>query len=151
MLSLIQHEVVLQHEWITDAELANMLALSQVTPGPISINCATYIGYTVTQSVWGAATATFALVLPSLVIMLCVCYFFAAFKNNAYVMASLSLLRLAVVGLIAAAVLALLNADNFGNYRSVLVGVAAFVALWRWRVHPILLVVIAGLVGLLLF
>ena len=63
MLSLIQHEVVIAHGWITNEELTDIIAVSQMTPGPISINSATYIGYVVTGSVWGAVVATAGAVL----------------------------------------------------------------------------------------
>ena len=66
MLSLIQFEIVENHAWITASEFTNMVAVSQITPGPIGINCATYAGYLATGNVLGSAIATFALVLPSL-------------------------------------------------------------------------------------
>ena len=69
MLSLIEHEMVLKHQWVSHAEFTDMVAISQVTPGPIGINMATYVGYTVTGNVWGSMLATFAVSLPSLVVM----------------------------------------------------------------------------------
>lgn len=70
MISLIQTEVVTDHAWISSAQFADIIAISQVTPGPIAINSATYIGYTATDSVWGSALATFGVCAPSLIIML---------------------------------------------------------------------------------
>ena len=72
VISLIQHEV-LAYGWMTEKEFVDIVAISQVTPGPIGINCATYVGYTATQSVLGSVIATGALVLPSLIIMLTLC------------------------------------------------------------------------------
>ena len=69
MLSLIQHEVVISHQWISNSELTDIIAISQMTPGPISINSATYIGYVVTGNIWGAILATFAVCLPSITLM----------------------------------------------------------------------------------
>ncbi|GHT74808.1 chromate transporter [Bacteroidia bacterium] len=151
MLSLIQHEVVVRYAWITSTEFANIVAISQVTPGPISINCATYIGYAVTQSVWGAAATTLALVLPSFVVMLSICAFLAKFQSNRYVKAALAGIRPVVVGLIAAAALMLMNVDNFQSYKSVLIFAIGFVALWKWKLHPLLLIALAGGAGILLF
>jgi chromate transporter len=151
MLSLIQHEVSVNHEWLSSSEFADIVALSQVTPGPISINCATYVGYTVTQNVWGAALATFALALPSVSVMLAICVFFRKFKDNRYIRAALGGVRPAVAGLIAAAALMLMNADNFSSYKSVLIFACCFTALQRWRVHPLLLVAGAAVAGALLF
>lgn len=70
MLSMIQGEVVTRHGWLTPQEFTDIVAISQMTPGPIGINSATYIGYTATGSVWGSVLATLALVLPSFIIML---------------------------------------------------------------------------------
>lgn len=85
MLSLIQFEVVDKHHWLTLQQFTDIVAISQVTPGPIGINSATYIGYTVTGNVWGAILATFAVCLPSFLLVLFISYFFAKFKNNIYV------------------------------------------------------------------
>lgn len=125
ILSLIQHEVV-AHAWMEEAEFVNIVAISQVTPGPIGINCATYVGYTtgfaatggtVWGGVLGSALATFAIILPSLIIMLSICklYFFLStrFQTNPYFQNSLRMLRFAVLGLIAAAALVLIDSDPF--------------------------------------
>ena len=82
MLSLIQFEVVEHHAWITASEFANMVAVSQITPGPIGINCATYAGYLATGTVFGSAIATFALVLPSFIIMMILYKLMSKFKDN---------------------------------------------------------------------
>ena len=71
ILSLIQMEVE-SHGWMTPQEFVDIVAVSQVTPGPIGINCATYVGYTV-GGLWGSVLSTFAIVLPSLIIMLSIC------------------------------------------------------------------------------
>jgi chromate transporter len=151
MLSLIQYEVVVNHGWLTNAELADILAISQMTPGPISINSATYIGYTASGSICGSALATFAISLPSFIIMLIVCRMAARFKSNKYVAAAFLGLRPMVVGLIAAAALLLLTGDNFIDYKSIIIFAAAFVAVWRFKLHPILMILLAGGVGLLLY
>ena len=70
MLSLIQHEVVIRHNWISNSELTDIIAVSQMTPGPISLNSATYIGYVATDSVWGSVVATIAVCLPSMTLMI---------------------------------------------------------------------------------
>ena len=75
MLSLIQNEVVVQHGWITAAQFTDIVAVSQITPGPIAINSATYIGYAV-AGFWGSVVATVAVRLPSLTIMVVLTKFF---------------------------------------------------------------------------
>lgn len=112
IFSLIQHEVEL-YGWMTQEEFVDILAISQVTPGPIGINCATYVGYTATGNVWGSLLATTAIVIPSLVIMLSICkvYFVISsrFQHNIYFTRTMHMLRLSVLGLIGAAALLLMK------------------------------------------
>ena len=112
IVSLIQHEVE-QYGWMTQEEFVDILAISQVTPGPIGINCATYVGYTATGNVWGSLLATTAIVIPSLVIMLSICkvYFVIScrFQHNIYFTRTMHMLRLSVLGLIGAAALLLMK------------------------------------------
>lgn len=112
IFSLIQHEVE-QYGWMTQEEFVDILAISQVTPGPIGINCATYVGYTATGNIWGSLLATTAIVIPSLVIMLSICkvYFVISsrFQHNIYFTRTMHMLRLSVLGLIGAAALLLMK------------------------------------------
>ncbi len=117
MLPLIQQEVVDVHGWISVSDFTDIVAISQTTPGPIAFNSATYIGYTaVTEmgyaqgyGVIGSAICTLAVSLPSLVIMTIVCVFFFRLKSNPWMQASLSVLKPAIIGLIASAALMLMN------------------------------------------
>lgn len=159
MLSLIQDEVVDKYGWISLQEFTDIVAISQMTPGPIGINSATYIGYTVIQnagystsfSILGSALATFAVCLPSFVLVLIVSYYFVRVKNNRYIEAAFTGLRPATVGLIAAAALMLMNAENFIDYKSFLIFAAVFFLTWRFKIHPILMICLAGLTGILLY
>lgn len=151
MLSLIQFEVVDKHHWLTLQQFTDIVAISQVTPGPIGINSATYIGYTVTGNVWGATLATFAVCLPSFLLVLLISYFFAKFKNNLYVKAAMSGLLPMSVALIAAAALLLMNKENFIDYKSLFIFAAAFILTWKYKIHPILMICLAGTAGLLLY
>lgn len=117
MISLIQHEVVEVHHWISVSDFTDIVAISQTTPGPIAFNTATYIGYTATGSVWGSAVCTLAVSLPSIILMTLVCRFFFMFRDNAYVAAILGALKPTVIGLIAAAALLLMNGRNFEDYK----------------------------------
>ena len=127
ILSLIQHEVE-SHGWMTQEEFVDIVAVSQVTPGPIGINCATYVGYTATGSIWGSLLATTAIIIPSLVIMLLICkaYFYinARFQRNIYFVRTMQMLRFSVLGLIAAAALSLMTPVSFIDYRSWIIFVA---------------------------
>ena len=85
ILSLIQYEVVEKHAWLSSSEFADIVAISQVTPGPIGINSATYIGYTVTGNIWGSVVATIAIMLPSFFLVLLVAGMYSKFKGNKYI------------------------------------------------------------------
>lgn len=159
MLSLIQEEVVDRHGWLSLQEFTDIVAVSQMTPGPIGINSATYIGYTAIHnagystgmSILGSALTTFAVCLPSFILVLLVSYYFYRFKNNRYVAAAFLGLRPATVGLIAAAALLLMNGENFIDYKSYIIFGGALLLTWKFKVHPILMIFLAGISGLILY
>lgn len=159
MLSLIQSDVVDQYKWISLQEFTDIVAISQMTPGPIGINSATYIGYTAIHnagysqgmSILGSSLATFTVCLPSFILVLIISYFFSKFKNNKYVAAAFTGLRPATVGLIAAAALMLMNKENFIDYKSFLIFGAAFLLTWKFKVNPILMILLAGAAGIVLY
>ena len=159
MLSMIQGEVVTRYRWLTPQEFTDIVAISQMTPGPIGINSATYIGYTATGSVWGSALATFALVLPSFIVMLILYRFFMRYHDNRHVTDTFAGLRPAVIGLIASAALVLMNTENFGSPTgdtrqfvvSLLIFGAVLAANFFFKVNAILLIVLAGVAGFLIY
>ena len=150
ILSLIQHEAD-YYGWLTPQEFADMVAISQMTPGPIGINAATYIGYTVTGSVFGAALTTFALILPSLVLMFVLCKIYFRVKDNLYAAGVMRGLRYVVIGMIAAAALLLMTPDNFIDYWSYLLFGLTFMATLLLRVNPILLICLSGVAGYVIY
>ncbi len=164
ILSLIQHEVEV-HQWMTPTEFVDIVAVSQVTPGPIGINCATYVGYTVTGSVWGSVLATCSIILPSLLIMIALCklYFYlqSRFQTNPYFQSVLRMLRFVVLGLIASAALCLMTPDSFTDAGSYCIFALVCVLtvlpqMYKNRVtqilsHPILLIVLSGIAGYVLY
>lgn len=167
MISMIQAEVVSNHGWMTNGEFTDIVAISQSTPGPIGINSATYVGYTSVinagySSLWGALgslIATFAVVLPSLILMLAISRFFMKYKNHPAVEHTFMGLRPAVVGLLAAAALLLMNAENFSApgenpwqfFICVGLFLFAFIGQMVYKMNPVLLLVLCGISGLLLF
>lgn len=155
MLSLIQFEVVEHYGWITASEFTNMVAVSQVTPGPIGINCATYAGYLATGSILGSAVATISLVLPSFIIMMLLIVFMTKMKNNKIVDSIMSLLRPTVVGLIAAAALLLITEETFGvgyrDWTAWLIFIGAFIATKWLKLSPILMILSAAIIGLIIY
>ncbi len=164
MLSLIQNEVVVQHGWMTNAQFADIVAVSQITPGPIAINSATYVGYTVglqTGYTWcgilGSVIATLAVCLPSLTLMMLVARFFLKLKGNRWVEGAMRGMRPVVIGMIAAAALLLIfprsdNPDdlNFIDGWSWALFGAVFVGSWR-KVNPILLICLSAAAGIAIY
>ena len=152
MLSLIQHEVVDNYAWMTTTEFADMVAISQMTPGPISINMATYVGYTA-GGFLGSLLASFALCLPSIVMVYFIIRLFMNKKGNRLMSNLLKGLKPAIAGLIFAAGLSMMNAQNFvqigkgENNISIVICVLAFVASYFFKANPILLIVLSGVVG----
>lgn len=168
MISMIQGEVVTKHGWLDSHEFTDIIAISQMTPGPIGINSATYVGYmSVIQhdggNMWlgvlGSAVATFAVVLPSFLLMLTVSKLLMKYKTHPLVESVFMGLRPTVVGLIASAALVLMNADNFGSYDadrmqffvSIIIFALAFAATYWFKLHPILVIVLAGVAGFIIY
>lgn len=166
MLSLIQTETVIRHHWLTSAEFTNIVAISQMTPGPIGINSATYCGYAAVHnagygmwmSVLGSVVATTALVLPSLVLMILISKMFMKYMNTEPVQNIFSGLRPAVVGLLAAATLLLMNEENFGSmvgnpwqfWISIALFIATFIGTKYIKINPIRMICYAAFAGLML-
>ena len=173
MLSLIQAQVVTAHHWITESTFTDIVAISQMTPGPIGINTATYVGYDVVAGIsgshalgiLGSATATLSLVLPSFLIMLLIVRFYTKFHENRLFEGTLAWLRPAVVGLIGAAAIILIVRthwsggipslavveENFPDWKSWCLLGAAFAGSYWGKVNPILLIVAGAVAGMLLW
>ena len=137
---------------MTTTEFADMVAISQMTPGPISINMATYVGYTA-GGLFGSLLASFAICLPSIVMVYLIIRLFMS-KNSGSLMSNLLKgLKPAIAGLIFAAGLSMMNTQNFvqigkgENNVSILICVLAFVASYFFKANPILLILLSGAVG----
>lgn len=155
MLSLIQFEVVEHHHWITAHQFTDMVAISQVTPGPIGINSATYAGYLATDSVFGSFVATSAVVLPSFIIMLLIASMMHRFKDNPWVKSVMTVLRPVIIGLIAAAALLLITEESFGpgysDWTAWVILAVAFAATKWLKVNPIIMIGCAAVLGLIIY
>ena len=173
MLSLIQAQVVVSHPWLTESAFTDIVAISQMTPGPVGINCATYVGYEVIHQagashlvgILGSLTATLAVILPSFLIVLTIVRFYTKFKDNKIFEGVMSWLRPAVVGLIGAAALILMFKvdwngaragisivrENFQDWTSWLLFAAAVIASLFFKVGPIPVIIAGGILGLLIY
>lgn len=167
MLSVIQGEVVTRHAWLSASEFTDIVAISQMTPGPIGINSATYVGYTAVLNsgapewlaVIGSLVASFAVMLPSIVLMLIVSRYLIKYSKNPLVEAVFKGLRPAVVGLLASAALILMTEENFGSpgntplqfWVSVGLFVSAFAAMKFFKVSPMFIILLAAIFGALFY
>ena len=159
MLPLIQNEVVTVHNWIDDTTFTDIVAISQMTPGPIGINSATYIGYEVLANsgaseflcILGSFTATFAVVLPSFIIVLAICRVYDKWKDHPIFQGILSGLKPAVIGLIGTAVLSVATPENFIDWKSYALCVLAFLALYFKKAGPFTIIGLGAVAGLILY
>lgn len=159
MLSLIQNKVVTVHEWIDEVTFTDIVAISQMTPGPIGINSATYIGYEVLANsgasefmcILGSFTATFAVVLPSFIIVLAICKAYDRFKDHYLFTGVMSGLKPATIGLIGTAALGLATPDNFIDWKSFVLCLLTFAGLYFKKINPFSAIGLGALAGLILY
>lgn len=164
MLALIENEIVTPG-WITEKTFTDIVAVSQMTPGPIGINSATYIGYVAPQangfpSVWwgvaGSLLCTLVVVLPSFLLVLYASHYIRRQRDSEFIAGMFAGLRPVVVGLIASAALLLMNESNFGSAdsdvaKSIALAVAALGINLFTKIHPIWIIIAAGFGGWLIF
>lgn len=167
MIALIQNETVVRHHWLTNAEFTDIVAISQSTPGPIGINCATYVGYTsmvnagypVWMGIVGSVLASLSIMWLPFILMICVSHYLLTHKDSIVVQTIFSFLRPVIIGLIAAAALLLMTPENFGTpsnnlplfVLSVVIFIGAFIATKQLKQNPILVMLLCGILGLIFY
>ncbi len=160
-MPLIQHQVVDVHPWLTMTQFADIMTIAEMTPGPIAINSATFVGIQVAGTP-GALVATIGCVLPSCIIVMTLAYIYYRFRGLTMVQGILAGLRPAVIAMIASAAISLLILSFYGqrtlpadlsgiNYISVLIFTAGLLILRKWKVNPIYVMIGAGAAGILLY
>ena len=167
MISMIHGSIVTDYHWMTPGQFTDIVAISQMTPGPIGINSATYVGYTTmvnagygqVMGVVGSFLATFAVVLPSFILMLIISKFLMKHRQNAIIDSMFGMLRPAVVGLLMAAALSLMTAENFSSpnenpwqfWLSVIIFLFAMTAVKVYKMNPILIICLCAVAGVIVF
>jgi len=173
MLSLIQAQVVTEHGWLTEKAFTDIVAISQSTPGPIGINCATYVGFQVLHdegysnlvSILGSASTTLAIVLPSFLVFFIIIRIFNKFHQHPVFISVMGALRPAVAGMIGAAALVLILGiswggghlsmhvlqDNFPDWKAWVLFAGSFILCYTKKAGPITLLVASGVIGLLIY
>ena len=167
MLSLIQDDVVNKHGWLSSAEFTDIVAVSQMTPGPLGINMATYVGYTSVinagystgLAMLGSLLATLSILWLPFILMIVVSRFLLKHKESPIIKSIFAGLRPTIVGLVAAAALVLMNAENFGAPRtallqfvvSLILFALAFISVYRFKVSPLKILALAGIFGMVFY
>ena len=140
-MPLIQGQVVTAHHWLSMEEFTDLITISQMTPGPIAINSATFVG-TKIAGTGGALAATFGCILPSCIIVTCIARLYLKYRNLALLQGILNSLRPAVVALIASAGISILNT----NWLLVVIFAVCVVLLQKFKMNPIWVMVLAGVI-----
>lgn len=160
VMGIIQSEVVTARGWITESMFTDIVAVSQITPGPVGLNCSTYVGYEVLRNAGagqflssvGSLTASLAVVLPSFIIMLAIVKFYTKFHETRTFSDTMGSLKPAVAGLIGASALMLaLSAENFPDWKAWVIGAAAFLFYTFIKADPLKILAGGALLGLLLY
>lgn len=170
VMGIIQGQVVTAKAWITESAFTDIVAVSQMTPGPVGLNCSTYVGYEVLRQAGagqflacaGSLTASVAIVLPSFIVMLAIVKFYSRFHETALFQGVLGSLKPAVAALIAAAAFGLtvefnlgggigIITENFPDAVSWILAAAAFIAYTFFKAGPMLLLGCGALAGFVIY
>jgi len=149
MLPLIKKEIIEVHGWLTNAEFIDIIAISEMTPGPIAINSATFLGYRI-SGILGSVVSTIAVVLPSFIIMSLIFHFVNKFKDSPYSDWFFRGIRPIVLGLIASAAVSVAM-DAFVDIKSVLITLGIFYIVTFKRLNLIIAIIIAGIMGVIFY
>lgn len=149
MIPLIEKEIIQANKWLSMKEFVDIIAIAEVTPGPIAVNSATYVGYKI-AGVWGAAFATVGVILPSFVIVISLASLFLKYKDTPTVKAISKGLRAAVTAMIASAALSMAKA-SVGDIRSIVILGLVVLGIFKMKIHPIICIFLAAVVGIALW
>ncbi len=148
ILAMIRQEVVVKYAWLSQTQFMEVVAISQMTPGPIAINAATFIGYQ-KGGIFGSMLCTLGVIFPSVIIMLLVTISYLKLKRQPWFRNVFAKLRLLSLGLIAAALIMVFG-DAIADWFSIIVFAISLLASWRFKLNPFYLLMIAAVVGMLL-
>ena len=150
ILPLMQHEVVDVNKWISFKEFMDIVAISQITPGPISINLATHVGYRIGGTL-GSTITTTSVILPSIIIISLIVIFLKRFSKLPVVQRIFKSLRVTIVGLILAAGIALFVKENFIDYKSYIIFTSVLIGGLVFKIGSITLIILSGVAGAILY
>ena len=149
VLAFMQKEIIESNNWINMQDFTNIVAIAEMTPGPIAVNASTFVGYKLSGFV-GSSLATFGVILVPFALSLLVSIYFNKFKHLMQINWILKGIRPAVLGLIAAASINI-GKISFVDFNSVVIGVLVFIGVYRYKINPILALVLSGVMGVLVY
>lgn len=147
MLPFIEREVITNNAWLTTNEFMDIIAISQMTPGPVSINSATFIGYKL-SGVIGSISATFGVVITSFLLVSIVSKTMEKFKESEILKGALTAMKPVLVALIVKAFLNLAG-EVYLEWRSIVLGGVIAIALFYKKVNPLVLIAVSAILGLI--
>ena len=147
MIPLIISMVVDKYGWIGMADFITFVTISQMTPGPVAINLATFIGYTVGNGFFGSLITTIAVVLPSFILITLIVFFMKKFKDNVHIKNFFIGIRPVVLGLIASSCIAVIDSDFYTIYSIVTFGIIFYLTTYK-NLHPIVAIFLTGIIGM---
>ncbi len=149
-LPLIEKEIVITRHWLTHAEFLDVITISQLTPGPIGINAATFVGYKI-SGLLGGAVATIGFCLPSIIIILLLMKFLKKYGAKPYVNRVVKGIRPAVIALMVAAAYSIATGGGITDIKGITIAVVSFVVLETHKLDPIIVLLLAGVVGIIVY
>lgn len=148
MISLIQQELT-ANNWLKFKEFVDIIAIAQMTPGPIAINSATFVGFK-TSTLFGSFIATLAVITPSFILVLLLAYFFQKIKDSSYVNLVMKYLRITVIGLIVIAAFGIFQNSSI-NITGIIITLSVVLLMYKTKINPILVIVMSGIAGIIIF
>lgn len=149
VVSFIQKEFIQNKGWLDTKEFVDIVAIAEMTPGPIAVNSSTYVGYKI-AGFWGSLLGTLGVLLVPTLLALVVSIYFNKFKHLKWVKWILKGIRPAVLGIIATACFTI-GKVSFADYKSVIIGILIFLGVYKFKLNPILAIIISGGLGLILY
>lgn len=145
VLSFIQREVIEANRWITPEQFVDIVAIAEMTPGPIAVNSATFVGYNM-FGVWGGIMCTLCTIAIPVTLSLIVSFYFSKFKENRQLQNALKGIRPAAIGLIAASCLSIAEISITSVYSLLFFGIALLLV-WKFKANPIITLILCGALG----
>ncbi|GAB6116432.1 chromate transporter [Thermoanaerobacter brockii subsp. lactiethylicus] len=149
MIPLIKKEIIDIHHWLSVDQFLDIIAISQMTPGPIAINAATFVGYKV-GGFWGSAAATIGVTAPSFLIIIILALLIIRYRHLPWLDAFFKGVRPAVIALIVQAAYSV-GKSSFTGIKDMLVAAVVFVGLYLLKINPLIIIVMAAILGIVIY